>query len=544
MRRAWLWILISAALAVSPIMILGSAWGHDFDFHVPLWMSVARQVQKGNLYPRWADQANAGFGEPFMIFYPPLSWMTGALLGTILPWKWAVCAYAFLVFALAGCAMWKLARDSLEPPDAMLASFLYAWNPYLIVMAYKRCSYGELLASAFFPLLIWAAIRIASDGRKMIPPLAIVFAAIWLSDLPAGMIASYSLALLLVLSSVLHRCLQPLRHGSIAIVAAFASLAFFLLPAAWERQWVEIGRVFRSDWTPETNFLFMQNSSPVLSMLNKWLSLLAVLLMITTAAAAVFSRRSATKESAFNKTWYFLVALGGVSAFLMFRQSWLVWQILPALRYVEYPWRWLTPLSLAGALLLAAAIARARMKRLLWMAAALAIGGMSALLLYTVRWDFHDRHINILVAAARSEAGYQIDEDKDWCLPRGSHPSRLSESAPLVAAEGDSQDVRIDIEQWTPERKIFSVDSSRPTLLRIKLLNYPAWHAKVNGTIFPLKTDPETGQMLLPVSAGLTHADVTFGRTWDRTTGIIVSLISIATMALLGLNGFWRRSSV
>jgi hypothetical protein len=544
MRRAWLWILVSAALAVSPILILGNAWGHDFDFHVPVWMSVARQFQEGILYPRWADQANAGFGDPFMIFYPPLSWMTGGLLGSILPWKWVPCAYTFLVFVLAGTAMWKLARDWLEPPDAMMASLLYAWSPYLIVMAYKRCSYGELLASAFFPLLIWAAIRIACDGRKMIPPLVIVFAAIWLSDLPAGMIASYSLALLLVLGSVLHRSLQPLRYGSIAIVATFASLAFFLLPAAWERQWVEIGQVFRPDWTPETNFLFMQNGSPVLSLMNKWISLLALLLMMTTAAAALFSRRSAIKESAFHKTWYLMVALGGVSAFLMFRQSWLVWQILPALRYVEYPWRWLTPLSLAGVLLVAAAVAPARKKRLLWIVAALAIGGMSVTLLYKVRWDFHDRHINVLVAAARSDVGYRTDEDKDWTLPRGSHPSQLSESASLVAAAGESREVQIDIEQWTAERKIFSVHSPRPTLLKIKLLNYPAWHAKVNGTIYPLETDPETGQMLLPVSAGLTHADVTFGRTWDRTAGMIVSLASIATMALLGLRGFWRGSSL
>src|SRR5580658_7184919 len=171
MRRAWMLIVISAVLGVIPIVFLGNAWGHDFDFHVPVWIEVAHQFQEGIVYPRWAAGANAGFGEPFLIFYPPLSWMTGGLLGSILPWSWVPCAYLFLVLVLAGASMWKLASDWVAPPEAIMASLLYAWNPYLMVMAYKRCSYGELLASAFFPLLVWAAIRIERDGRKMVLPL-------------------------------------------------------------------------------------------------------------------------------------------------------------------------------------------------------------------------------------------------------------------------------------------------------------------------------------------------------------------------------------
>lgn len=528
--HSFLWIAGTAFLAVLPMLLLGNSWGHDFDFHTSMWMDAEQQLRQGILYPRWAALANSGFGEPSLIFYPHLSWMAGGLLGLILPWKFAACAYVWLVLALAGSAMWKCAREWLSPPYALMASLVYAVNPYFLVMVYKRCSYGELLAGAFFPLLVWTAIRIAHDGAKMVPSLALAFAAIWLADLPAGMIASYSLALLLVAGSIVHRSPRPLLCGSAAIVAAFCGLAFFLLPAAWERQWVEIGLVFRPEWIPDNNFLFTQNSDPIMSRMNQGLSSLAVLLLIVAAVATLLSRRFRQRSP---DGWYLLVALAAASAFLMFRASWILWRILPALSYVEYPWRWLSPLCLSGAVLVSAATAESRRRHLLWLAAALATASIGGVILKSVRWDYRNGHIEALASAARSGTGYRFSEAKDWRLPLGSHPSKLPDFAPLVASPDGAQ---IHISQWSPERKVFSVESPRPTLLKIKLLNYPAWQAKVDGKVVPLNTSPETGQMLLWVPPGSSHAEIAFTRTADRTAGFAISFATFLLVAAFA----WR----
>src|SRR5208282_5314773 len=122
-------------------------------------------------------------------------------------------------------------------------------------------------------------------------PLAIVFAAIWLADLPAGLIASYSLALLLAVTSFLHRSLRPLLYGAAAILATFASLAFFLLPAAWERRWVNIGFVLGSDYAPESNFLFGHNPNPVLQVFDHGMSLIGLLLVFIAFVALLLTRR-------------------------------------------------------------------------------------------------------------------------------------------------------------------------------------------------------------------------------------------------------------
>ncbi|HEY3825135.1 MAG TPA: 6-pyruvoyl-tetrahydropterin synthase-related protein [Bryobacteraceae bacterium] len=528
----FIWIAGAAFLAAAPMLFLGNAWGYDFDFHTSMWMSAEQQFRHGILLPRWAAVPNAGFGEPSLIFYPPLSWMAGGVLGLILPWKFAACAYVFLALMLAGGAMWKLAADWLEPTGAVVAGILYALNPYLLATVYKRSDFGELLSGALFPLLIWAAIRIGRDGPRMIPPLAITFAAIWLADLPAGMIASYSVALLAAVGSIRLRSPRPALLSSIAMVAAFASLAFFLLPAAWERQWVEIGLVFRPDWVPENNFVFMANPDPIMLLFSRAISAIAVLLVLAGAVAAVFSRRLRRLEP---NIWYLLVALGGASAFLLFRPSWIVWQILPSLRYVEYPYRWLTPLAAVDAVLVAAAIGETSRKQLLQVAAVAGTGLIGVAMLFTVRWDSHNRHMNEIVTDERNETGFRFTESKDWRLPLHSHPSGLPDFAPPVAPSDNSQGVRIDFMQLTPERKVFSVESPRPVLLKIKLLNYPAWQAKLNGRIVPLQTDPETGQMLLTSPSGFTRAEIAFTRTWDRTAGMVISYASILTLALIGV---------
>ena len=85
-RRRWSLILAAAGIAVLPLAWRGTSCGHDFDFHLESWMEVLRQWRQGVVYPHWAASANYGAGEPRFVFYPPLSWMLGALLSLVMPW--------------------------------------------------------------------------------------------------------------------------------------------------------------------------------------------------------------------------------------------------------------------------------------------------------------------------------------------------------------------------------------------------------------------------------------------------------------------------
>jgi len=180
-RSALLLALLASTAIVLPMLFHGNISGHDFSFHMDSWMDVRGQWREGILFPRWAEWANWGFGEPRFIFYPPLSWMIGAALGSLLPWRMAPGAYVWITLIIACLSMWRFAREVLPSRYANLAAVLYAANPYHLVMVYYRSAFSELLAAALLPLLFWAAIRVIEGEWRQVPTLAIVLAGIWLS---------------------------------------------------------------------------------------------------------------------------------------------------------------------------------------------------------------------------------------------------------------------------------------------------------------------------------------------------------------------------
>jgi hypothetical protein len=85
----------------------------------------------------------------------------------------------------------------------------------------------------------------------------------------AGVIASYSLACVLIGLSILHRSIRPMLHGGIAALTSMGLAAFSLLPAAWERKWVNIDAVLSPNNLPEANFLFASNGMRIMYLFSR-----------------------------------------------------------------------------------------------------------------------------------------------------------------------------------------------------------------------------------------------------------------------------------
>src|SRR5208282_4522763 len=102
--------------------------------------------------------------EPRFVFYPPLTWMLGALLGTILPWSATPLAFTLIVMTACGFSMYKLANEWMSPNAATLAACAYILNPYALFVAYERTAYGELAAGIWLPLIVLYALRNQTDS--------------------------------------------------------------------------------------------------------------------------------------------------------------------------------------------------------------------------------------------------------------------------------------------------------------------------------------------------------------------------------------------
>jgi hypothetical protein len=500
-------------------------------------MDATVQFQQGILYPRWASEANYGFGEPRFIFYPPASWALGGILGLFLPWSIVPAIFVWLSMILAALAMRMLARDWLPPRAALIASVLYALNPYLLVCAYTRCAYAELLASAVFPLLLCGAFRVARDPRKAFVIIAISFAAIWLANLPAGVIATYSLGCVLVILSVSLRSLRPLLYGSAAAITGLGLAAFSLFPAAWEQKWVHIGAVVRPNQVPTSNFLFSPYGVTNMYMFNHQLSPLAVSLIVASITSVIAARRMRYGAPG---VWRSLTVLCCLSGFLMFPVSSPIWRALPELRFVQFPWRWLFPLCTAAAVLLAFVIFQAKRKRALVLVLALLLTVVDAAIVYARHLYPHFvSEIAEQVHSGRGYAGlleYTPLASKGRSLPRGAPLISLVDPQPR---EAGITTPAAYVEVWSAERKVIRADLPRPMAVNLKLLAYPAWQANVNSRPAALQQNPQTGQLMVTLPAGPSRTEIQFVQTWDQATGIGISAGSTAVLI-----AFWELLAV
>jgi hypothetical protein len=530
-------LLVSLAI-ISPYFWLGNASGHDFEFHAASWLEVASQWKQHIAYPRWHESANYGFGEPRFIFYPPLSWMLGAGLSFVVPWNAVPGVFIVLTQIIACLSAFAFARRWLPAPAAIVAAMFYAANPYALLVIYMRSDFAEQLASAFLPLVFLAAFHLAEApagerlrAAKAAVLFALPFAAVWLANAPAGVLASYSVALLFVWTAVSQRNWQLLVRGVGALTLGFGLTGFYLVPAAYEQKWVNIGQILSTGLLPTDNFLYTAGNDPEHTFFNWIASTIAIVLTILTLTAAMAALRrtqetNEQKRHATRRDVYTLLVISAAAILLMLRLSSVFWLVLPKLRFVQFPWRWMAILAMPCALFLGACWLRRAGP--FFALAALAISLSAGI--YLVRhtwWDADD--IPTLRAALQHGKGFEGTDEYD---PAGDDHYNLPQSAPPVRILAERDDEKpataaVSLQEWTPENRRLRIHSRERARLALRLLDYPAWRVEVNGRVVAKEHPEQSGQMIVPVPAGESQVRIVFAQTADRTTGAAISGLSL-----------------
>lgn len=549
--RAWLWaLLISLSvslLIVLPFFWMGNATGHDFQFHAASWLDAAGQWKHGILYPRWTEWANYGLGEPRFIFYPPLSWMLGAALGMLGAWNRVPIVFVTLTQTSAGLTAFALARRLISRRASFFCAACYAANPYALLNVYMRSDFAELLADAFYPLLFLFLFKIcdyletgqerkAKPSRPPIVAFAAVYAAIWLSNAPAAVIASYSAAAMFGYAALTRRSWLPLWRGAAGLTLGLVGSAFYLLPAAYEQRWVNIGQALSAGLLPSENFLYASTNDPEHTLFNWTASTLAVVMITLVGLAAIVVRRTdASRGGALqSEIWRVLMLAAGIATLLMLRFSSIFWALLPKLRFVQFPWRWMSLLAVPFAVFLACTMNRKRWGWLCVTGVFVLIGATGIVLVERGWWDTED--IPVLREAIANGQGFEGTDEYD---PAGDdHTNILTKSPEVQVMDTDTMQgpVRkpvVRIERWNPEEKVVLVNAPLPFYLGIRVLNYPAWRAEVNGAKVTPRGGEDYDEMMLAIPAGQSKVTVRFVRTWDRALGGIVSLTTLLMVAYL-----------
>src|SRR5579871_4775354 len=568
------WLLAAAVscvvslLIVTPFFFYGSASGHDFEFHAASWLDVAGQWKEGVVFPRWTEWANHGFGEPRFIFYPPFSWVLGGALSFFFPWTYVPVAFIVLVQTFAGVSAFALARRFLTERAALFGAVCYVANPNALLIIYMRSDYAELLASAFYPLLFLAALRLGgtfssrvdteSGSSRMWPFgfdramrtalvfFAATFAAVWLSNAPAGVIATYSATLFFVWLAFRARRMAPLVRGFAGMALGFALTSLYLLPAAYEQKWVNITQALSTGLLPAENFLYAATNDPEHTFFNWIASTTAIVLIVLTGFAALAARKDPDVVAANGKgfvpcgltdpVWQPMVLLAAAATFLMLRPTAILWNLLPKLKFVQFPWRWMSIVGVVFAFFLAAVAARSRVRWIWVVCITVVLAGGATFLVHATWWDTDD--ITTLQASVDAGDGFDGVDEYD---PKGDDHYNLAAKAPQVqvlAADPDAgtaapTGATILVERWTATEKRLHVTALAPLRVALRVLNYPAWRVEVNGARVTPENNGDTAQMVIALPAGSSEVSVVFGRTWDRTVGGIATIVSILFAAAI-----------
>lgn len=539
--------LATAIAMVSPFFFFGMASGHDIAFHMASWLDAASQWKQGVLFPRWTEWANFGYGEPRFIFYPPLSWMFGAFLGTLIPWKYVGIAFYVAVQTFAGLSAYALLRQVADSRrSARFGALCFVMNPYALTIIYARSDFAELLAVAFFPILLLAALRlcgILEHSRERLAQIlvfAVVFCAVWLSNAPSAVIATYSVAFVFAFSSLQKRTFDPLIRGAEGILVGFGLAAFYIVPAAYEQKWVKITGALSSGLEPAHNFLYAKTSDSEHDLFNRIASNIAVMLLLWTLAGAgmVWKSLRSANDHKRRAMLAVITALAAAATLLMFPVTSVLWRYLPELKFVQFPWRWMSVIALCAVVFTAASM-KGRLQWIWLLVATASIAGSGGYLGNNTWWDTED--MPSLQTALQEGTGFEGTDEYD---PVGDDNSDLPPKHPrarfLSAGATPTEHREILIERWTAENRRLRATTPQADRIALRLLDYPAWRVTVNGNSTRVQHAPGTAQMIIPVPAGKSHIEIEFTRTLDRTIG--GSMTVLTACGSIGLL-LWRRSA-
>jgi 6-pyruvoyl-tetrahydropterin synthase related domain len=561
-------ILLAAALATAPLRINGYSCGHDFDFHLANWFDAFASWQRGLFYPHWTASPDYGAGEPRFVFYPPLTWMLGAALHLRMNWIFVPAALVFLMLAGTGLGTRALALELLEDGPATVAGCVAIFSGYSLFTAYERTAFGELTGGFWIPLLLLFALRVRSPAGNLtertfdgsVAPLALVVGGMWLSNVPLGVMGCYLLAAAALVAALLRKSWAPVMRAAAGAALGIGLASIYLVPATWEQRWVDEAQATNDPGSRiEASWMFARHSDPSMDMhdavLLKVSIIAASMLLIAFAGLLVAALRGRLKAR--RDLWIVLALIPAVILLLQFPVSLPIWNLLPKLRLLQFPWRWMVTLEAPMGIFFATALWPAK----LWRRVLFAI---VCIALFVGATLFASRNFSQLCDADdsipgmwnvyRSGAGFEgyneyAPPDADNSLLASGLPGACLVENPqqkLGAPSEDSDNPEWDPSQhsceatfpaaWTaPEHLHLSASASHAGYLILRLRSYPAWRVTVNGALAAKLPERDDGLIVVPVAPGAANVDVRWTITGDVVAGRWLSSAAVVLFALVCL---------
>lgn len=583
-------------LALTPLSAPGYFYNaHDGRHSVFYLQMFDASLRSGALWPRWAMHHIQGYGYPTFIIQAPLGFYVGELFALLgagitlaakLTWVTGFLAGAWGIYRLL--LYWLQDAEAqadglpatrfgngLDPARlaAVVAGLLYVFIPYHLVDIYVRAALNDTLLLAWFPWVFLAFDRLIVRGGAPRWPRRLAVATLLLG----GTLLTHTFALIsfapLVVSFVCFLLIYCIRHlsarpdavagriglGGFAGVAALLLTLVFLLPLLWEgqryldqqvyvtntydfrRHFVQLGQYFSPFWG------FGYSDDPVGG--NDGMSFQVGLLPLLLSFVALLLPWRQPRLR------WLAGYLGSATIGLLFLMSpWAlpVWEAVPMLSVIQFPWRLLALVALLvstlGGLTLYQLVTQDE--------GASATSGMLLVGVVVIAGSYIYVNAPLQPVAPWREDGravYQFEREHPdmiayttWVQEKSFTESPMSAeyaSPTYVENQGYTTSLtRLVIIRGVGEvQQNYSFGSSfggvvrmaRPGTVRIHLYYFPGWQVTVDGQPALYQIAGPYGLLAVDLPAGIHRIDARMGWTPVRLVGAGISGALLFVVLLL-----------
>jgi hypothetical protein len=503
-------VLLLALLAGRPLLQAKELAGHDSVQYLTQLVTFDECVRDGQIPPRWSPSLAGGGGAPFFEFYPPVLLIVAEIVHLVgFGLISSINLATFILLATGGALMYLFGRDRWGEGAGLVAAGAYLFAPYLLMDLYVRHAFLEVSSFAWMPLAAWGVAR----GNLIRTAVA---SALLLLSHPAT-------ALFFVPSLLIYAFATKtvLRTGAgLALGAVLAS--WHWVPAMMERGHLKVGDVIHGGYLNYSNH-FAYLDQLVWSPWGYGLSVagpndgmsfrvgLAHLAAVILALALLKTRESRA-----------LVVIAALGAFFATTVSKPVWDAVPLLHPVQFPWRALCLVVFASAALSGMLLGR-------WPLVATAVFvalGLPLALPQGYRSDVDERQFT----PERIARLYLHPGTGGIFEPRSAVPQRWK-SERVRVLEGNA---RIVQSTWGTDWARIELVASEPSRIRFEVNAFPGWAATVSGSNVPIGAAPD-GRIVVPVDAGEHTVSLQFKSTPIRRWSGLLSLGGLAVAAWLAV---------
>lgn len=523
-----------------PLPLLGIPDGFDTPEHLRFVETYLRAMESGIFMPRWAAADNYGFGSVGIRFYPPLAhYLMSAVQEFTRDSYDTIIITSFFWMSVGAIGIFLWAREFLSGARSAIVSLLFATLPYHLMQLYVYMLLAEFAAIALLPYCFLFATRIIRRGRSQdVLLFAVLYSAFILTHLPSIIIGTMVLGIycLFLLE------FKDFRRVAVSFAVAFAlslsATAFYLVRLVNELAWVKHNdqQFFANSIYDYRQYLFPMVLNPEKPFWKKMVFLVDIPIFLTflfllPPVLCLLLRSVRSKfDTGQAKLFGALTAAGLFLIFILSYPSVFVWDALPLLQKVQFPFRFLSAATIIASLatvISLSAILKAYRRRTK-LIGYLVFGVLFATSLFSLTQIIIPSEADQRVKFdEKMAAAHELASCRCW-WPIWAD-SRAFNDRTQAAADGRT----VTIQEWNDESRTFIVDPGSPGNLRVATFWYPYWRASINGN--EAASGPDVyGAALIPIPAERSKVHLEFREPFFVQGARYFSLLAWAVI-LVGL---------